>query len=1396
MVGRHSGFALVWQGRYHPPHFSPGSSGGPGCVFCCVGSSLGGGSTDLLLNNHCMAASLAVSSRWLFALLLVLAAGPVMAAEPQATEQPLRLRIQWGGGEHRPWQGRVELLPAPTPRFGVNPAPTPPLEWSLLSSDATAAATIHRDGTSLIINGQQSQAGGGIDLHFTGWPTARLRLQFAPADGGPAEPGVSIDGTVAALLADETLQQLDARGNRLRIAAVPGDLLRLKVIPPTGENGWQPADVARVVAQPLLPSRPTGFGRMELNLVLADSRSGEELVAQAQPLVPVDEESSATMLQAWQPVAFNCPLPAEPGHYRLRVTAIERSSLRWSRELMAVERELVVSPGPVAAAADGPDPWELVYELDPGSPRLHERLRRLPGQAAASMASMRRLSLPAMPMPSLTRAAERLPSVSLPKVPLPSLPKVPSVDGLMPTFSGLLATGDSTVQPHPLGAMLTLPPAAESGVPTWEGIVIADAVPGRPHAVEVAYPSDQQALVGVSVLERSAAGSAVELRYDGGIEVPRPLAGEAAELRWHRFVFWPRTRSPLLVLTNPSSQRPATVGSVRVLRGRESSAVDSLASATVTGRKIFAPLPRQLVAAGGAVAEGGNAERSPSSWVSWYDSLQQTAQRLRGQQVNGLAVEVHAGGASLWESDLTAGGPLWDGDPDGPITERGDRLDLLCRVCRQQGMQLVPTLRFDGPLPQLEALLTSKASAGGLLCVGRDGQVRDTTALAGGRHYNILDPRVQDAVASLVAELTTRLAESDLVDGVGVVLPYEGWLHLPGVAWGLDDVTFERFVRQTGQGKSLLVESGPGRFATRAAAVEGQLRPVWLSWRADQIATFHRRLAGLVAAANQRWNYYVMPTSLLFSGESLARFQPHAVGQPQEGSLLYEMGLDPGRLTVADNAVYVTPRMHAADENLADAAAIKAVNQSPAIAAWESRARRRGLLLVEQQRPLALDAVVPHGPFAGADGKDLGHFYAVAGGPARQALLVTSLTHADAEVVFDHSLRWADLTPDDVAVRAAFQAVPRAGGEPVAGLPAEFPVRVFSREGKTWLALTNATRLAAQLNLRVSQPVAAGTDVISGEAVPIAVNQVAVELQPWSLRLVCLEGESDVSVDRGEIRFAEESVRLMADQVAELRRRQAVLDAPPALPVLDNPGFDLPSLDEGITGWELVETPGGRLELVEAPRPQAEDDTVNRAARLSSAGELATARSNPFEPPATGRASIAVWLRIPAEAAQPPLRVALEGRKDGEEYYRFAPVGAATGGRPLTEGWTQFVLQVTDLPTDQTESLRLRFDMLGPGVVEVDEVQVFDLVFADSQRAELRALIDQMEHSLASGAMASLPAALEGYWPRFLAETVTEQQVETAAKRTARRAARRTAAAAKTAEKTDGFFDRMRNWWR
>ena len=53
--------------------------------------------------------------------------------------------------------------------------------------------------------------------------------------------------------------------------------------------------------------------------------------------------------------------------------------------------------------------------------------------------------------------------------------------------------------------------------------------------------------------------------------------------------------------------------------------------------------------------------------------------------------------------------------------------------------------------------------------------------------------------------------------------------------------------------------------------------------------------------------------------------------------------------------------------------------------------------------------------------------------------------------------------------------------------------------------------------------------------------------------------------------FKEDAVRSITESVADLRQRQAVLETP-LIPVLDNPGFDLPSL--GGTGWEVVEAAG------------------------------------------------------------------------------------------------------------------------------------------------------------------------------------------------------------------------------
>ena len=1337
-----------------------------------------------------------------FVLLLVVLAVPVpwqiCAAEHDAPP-PVRLRIEWGGGEERVWTGRIELLTASLGRIPgddnfISSHSVRHIDWCLLTERADEALGVHREGAALVIQNKQPRDGGGIDLRISDWQSKRLRIWLRPEGAGPGETGVGIEGSVAAFLVDESTHQLDGSGNRLTIGAVSGDLLRMRFSPPVSPNTkWQTEQMARVVAHPLLPTRAAGYGRVELRLALKSLRTGEELQAQSQPLVPFASgtDTDDIVLEEWQPVFFECGLPSAPGVYQLQLEAIEQGSLRWSRTLASTTKEFVVSSNGMPSNTGGDESWQLVYELDPGSPRLHERLRRLPGQAAASMASMRRISLPAMPMPSLGDAAGRIPSLSLPKVPMPGLPKVPSVDRLMPRFSGLLSTGHSTVEPHQLGAMLRLPPMSASGMPTWEGIVITDAVPGRPHAVEVAYPSDQNVSVGLSVLEQSPGDTVVSVRHDGGFEVPRSAPGSSAVLRRHRFVFWPRTQSPLLVISNSSRHQTATVGRVTVYRGPATMSDSALPVSGFGERRIFAPIPRQAMDAQ-HVGQGDVAQAA--GWVHWYDELRQTAERLKGQQVTGLAVDVYAGGASLWQSDLTAGGPRWEGGANDPSFDEENRLALLCDVSEQAEMGLVPTLRFDGIHPRIESLLGQDGCAPGLLCLGRDGEVRDTSETLAGRHYNILDPRVQAAVLDVVAELVERLQGSGVIDGIAVELPADGWLHLPGVAWGLDDTTFLRFVQETGQGEAVLHDSGPNRFATRAAAVEGELRSSWLAWRAEQIARLHQGIARLVAAESD-WNYYIMPTTLMFTGPVAERLMPVVAGQPHDQAVLYELGLDPAALTRPMNSVFIAPRLHISTEDNIDAATIATVNQSASMSTWERRAVRRGLVLLEQEKQVDISAVIPHGPFDATEFSVPSVMHAVSGGPKRQESFLSGLAIADAEVVFDQSLRWAELTTADTAIRRAFLSFPVRGLQSVEGVPADFPVRFALGNKAAWLLVGNASRMAARVDVGLSAA-ATGVDAITEQTLATVDDRFEIEVLPWSLRVIRLDrSETDIRPLSAVVHFQEDAVRSIKESVADLRQRQTVLESPPQIQVLDNPGFDLPSLGNGVTGWEVVENTAGQLELVEAISPIAGNEETNQAIRMTSVASLATVRSNPFQPPQTGRLSVAVWLRLPPSVPQPPLRIAVEGVEGGEQYYRFAPVGAASGGRPLQEGWNRFVLQVTDLPADPNESLRLRFDMLGPGVVEIDELEVYDLVFNQEQQNELHSVLNEMESELADGATARVLSRLEGYWPRFLQAAVSDEQSKRVARRIARREERQVKAEAEANEEDDGFFGRVRSWW-
>lgn len=1332
------------------------------------------------------------------ALLVAMIASPAVADDATAAARPIGIRVRWGGGTARAWSGRLSVAPAGRP---VDAVPALPITWRTLCTEPDAAALTHDAGGGIRVAQTRPIGNDGVEITVADWPRARLLVELASA--GNAGDTIRLDVPLAEILVAPVQRPLDDDGNRLVVEHAPGDQLRVAFVDrpsdPPGAAATQtavrrPGDVFRLRVDPLLATK-AGEGDFELRLRLTEARRAEVIDVQTTALTPVALPTStdaasfaaARLPTSFAAALFEVSLPARAGVYEVTLEAVARGGLRWTRSLASRTLQLVADDETAAAVPGDDAAWEMVYELDPGSPKLHERLRRLPSKGLPAV-GVPTINLPAMPLPSLSR----------PKVPLPRLPDVPlpNVAAMVPRFGGLLATGHSVVVPHDHGPMLRLPPATQAGEPTWEGIVLANVQPGRPHVVEIEYPAGPRAAVAVCVLETDATAATVEVRHAGGFEAVEPTAGR---LERHRFVFWPTTRNPLLVLANPDAV-PALVGRVRVTAGPSrlppARRPAGPATSTHVGRATFAlvqtpDLHRRF---GGAthVAAGGG--RPVVDWVAHLDGIRHSAAAISAGGLAGGVVAVYGDGAAVWPTGLTRQAPRWDPAAAGdssldPVPK--DVLGSLAIEYGRAGLAFVPAFSFDAAIPALEDALAGDADPG-IACVGADGRPRP---VAGGTHYNILDPRVQRAVEEIVLEAASRLAGSPATRGVALLLPHDGWLHLPGVSWALDDTTFGRFLAAIDEPDG---PDGDTRHAERARLVSGPLREQWLGWRAAEVAAFHARLAERLASIDPRWPLYVVPTTLFTAGEMASRFRPR-LAEADGVEPLREIGLSiapPSAAGRQGRLVFMASFTEPAGGSLEARSTVAAANAALARAA--AARGSRGIAIVSQPRTIDLADVVPHGPFGSAAPPGPFEVALLPANAEGDRALAETLAAADAEVIFD--ARAAVTLPESpLRSRQAVESLP-ATMTTTAGLTAPLVVRAASGGGTTRLAIVNAGPTAGRAIVALTGRPAAVLDATDGSPLPLEPPAcVTVPLPAWGVRSLVVDGQVDVA--GASIAYEEAVGEDVARRIEGLRQRLAVLESPATLAVLDNPAFDL-GLDEAaarggpdaVTGWELVEPRRGSLRLVTGLAAVAGQQAAGsgRGLEFASRNGLSTLRSNPFPPPTTGRIAVAAWLRIKPGDPQPPLRIAVEGIEGGREYYRFAAIGGLAGGKPLTADWSLFVLQVADLPATGIESMRVRFDLLGPGGVEIDDVRVFDLAFDAEERGWLARQAARIDHRFKQGDVGGALVALEEHWPTFLQTFVAEEAVAALARRTEPVPQPEPAKAAER----QGMLDRVRGWWR
>jgi hypothetical protein len=1271
---------------------------------------VGQGSPSLSQGSRLPVASTAaarVVSRAAIVLLMLSATSAALAAD-------LRVRIAWGGGTECTWQGTISVSDgsiSDAQPLGAE-ADEPGSMW--LDADA-------RSGRTVLVVQQRSPRGyDGVDVAVSAPPTAKLLLQLSGGD--QRDHSATVEIPLTDLAGEFVNKELDKQGNRLLVMRAPGDSLRVRF--ERSSLVFAPGETFRFALEPhALPLPKGGSPRFKVQLL----GGGKELWSQ---------EPEAGSDQA-EVIPVEVPLPNTEGVYDIVITAVNspkwsqavRQPFSWKRTISQRRVQLLVLDPQRSQAGRSDGEFTPLVEIDPANPRWYEKFNKLP---QLPLTKPRRL------------------------------------------WKGPLGNDCLQSQRHPLGDVALLKPNADSPDVSWEAYWLPIGQPGRPHVVEIEYPSDVPQTLGVSILEPNAAGGLATQVVNSSLTNSAEAIGAGEVLRWqrHRVVFWPRTTTPLLLITNGRERTPAVYGKIRVLAAGQR-LPPALADRAGTNRRLLAaylerPLLAENFAAGDCLDPWSG--RGLSDWSTFYEGAARLVDYLSYTGCNGLMLGVLADGSTIYPSTLLQPTPRYDTGAffaSGQDPVRKDVLEMLLRLFDREDLQLTPMVEFAAPLPELEALRRAGGpGADGIEWIGGDG-----TSLCRSRpvqrglapYYNVLDPRVQQAMLNVLRELISRYARHPSLAGVAVRLSADGYAQLPGPDWGLDDGTIARFERDT---KLQVPGYGPQRFTQRAAFLgQDPQRRAWLDWRAAELAKFYRHVHEELVAIRPGSRLYLAGAGMIGGPELDRDLRPTLPHPTTVASALLRIGIDARHYRDPQQGiVLLRPERIAPDGSLGNRAADLEINQMADIDRYFQSVATSGSLFFHPSRETHVESFDRQSPFKGS--YSLLISAPSPAGPQNRRRFVHSLATLDSQVMLDGG----GVLPmgQETAIRelaAAYRALPAVrfqsvgGGQPSDTVqPVTF--RCGTSSGRTYLYAVNDAPFATTARVHVEAGPGCRIEDLSGarKIEPLRPDGTSgfyweIALEPYDLAAVQFS-EPNVQCSAPHATWPEAVESALGLQIRRLGARAAVLRNPPLLDVVANAGFERPAAANiPIPSWVPIVQERTSIQL-----DKKEKHGGTQSVKLASSGPVVCLVSQPLVVPPTGRLAVTVWLRIANGAQQPPLRLAIEGKLHGRDYYRFGPVGLPpnAGQRvdPIRPQWSPYVFQVEDLPLEGLTSLRARFDLMGAGEVWIDDVQVSTLTFSGPEMFELSKLITLADVKLQHGQIGDCLHLLEGYWPRFLEENV------------------------------------------
>jgi len=1231
----------------------------------------------------------------------------LVSSSASAAEARLELRIAWGGGGEHVWQGSIRLSE------GQLSAP------KALGVEADEPGSIWLDDAGLAFQQRSLRSYDGVDVTVDADLDAQLVVTLSNEQD--EEPKV-FEIPLRTLTNQSHTSSLDPSGNQLLVSRSPADRLRIQL--DRASMVFAPGERFAFHVEPYLVEGASGPLKFQVQITSASS--GQRIFSE-------DYEAGAEGTDT----AITLKVPDAEGAYDLLITAVPSSRFRRLRmaKTLAERKIQFVVLDTQAPPENSNVTLARIVEINPVNPRWWDRFANLPL------------------IPGLRR--------------------------------GPLGNGDAATWEHPkLGPLIQLGPGGAAPNMSWEAYPLPINNPGQVHYLEIEYPTDVPQAIGFSLLEPNAAGAVMPIGLDSGLYVSDEEAETAPKLAKHRITFWPRTKTPLLLITNRRPGSRAVYGKITVLgaqHGGQFPALglnrgetgDSLPPAFADGQaaqRMWAGyMDRPLFVENFSAPEAFDAtsQRSLDDWNTFYQGGTRLVRYLKHVGFDGLMLSAFADGSTIYPSDLVEPTPRYDtgvffGTGQDPL--RKDALEMLFRLFDRAQVTLIPALHFATPLPELEAIKRQGGSAAiGLEWIGADGKpwLASNTARQGlAPYYNLLDPRVEQAMLKVASEVAARYASHRSFGGLALQLSADGYAQLPGEDWGYDDVTIARFERET---NTRVPGSGAQRFAARAKHLSGPGRSAWIQWRAGVVAAFHKRLHKELESRHPGAKLYLAGGNMLDNRQSQDRLRPTLPRRPKLEEALLELGIRAAAYREQDGIVLLRPqRLKPSNGMLSLQAADLEINLAPEMDKLFAAHAEPASLFYHEPQKTRLASFDAKSPF----GVNNTYTWLVSemspSAERNRRRLVHALATLDTQAMFDGG--WLLPLGQEESlhdVLSVYRRLPAERFETLATPTQPLTVRTLHQDRNAYVYLVNDSPWDVTATLQLELPAETKLEKLGesrGMGPLVRANGETswkITLRPYDL-VAAKFSSPNVQVRRCDVNVSEQVRRGLQRRIQDLGARVRALGNPQPLPVLENSGFENPPGDDAIPGWTSAATsPGVSLD------PQVKH-SAGQSLRLTSTGSSVSVQSSAFEPPATGRLAVEVWLRAAPGATAPAVKIGVEGQwREG----KFDPYGIISniGANATTPGdWVRYSFPLDNIPSEGLSNLRVQVELMGKGTVWVDDVHVYDLVFSETERTELVKLIGLASVQLNEGQFADCARLLEGYWPQFLVTNVPLAQTSVA----------------------------------